>query len=228
MWRTKENPGKAPGTRAFPGCLHLSSVVQLQSKLNLSRIERIVASGPNFSEVGVCVTARARSRYNSITAEVGRVKVRMVENVEELRPELHGEAFVQLECLEEREIEPVEARPRYQTRLAAQRGGVAERNAAGRSAWNRHGRPRYSHGVSRSFTQFTWLVECGRVPNPVRTVRAFHRLDLDSKIRALAWHPKQVTSKSRGRSGLASEVGRLTALKGSDPVCGPSSNHGVR
>ena len=77
--------------------------VQLKSKLDLSRIVRRIAGRSNFSE------GRVRTReeiscsvdsHHSIAAESRSIEIRMIEDIEELSPELHREAFAQPEVLE--------------------------------------------------------------------------------------------------------------------------------
>ena len=45
---------------------------------------------------------------NSVAAEIRSVEVRVVEDIEELSPELQVEAFAELEVLEGGEIQPLE------------------------------------------------------------------------------------------------------------------------
>ena len=54
----------------------------------------------DFAEVRVGIVARASNRHHAVATEVGRVEVRVVEDVEELSPELSGEAFCDLEFFE--------------------------------------------------------------------------------------------------------------------------------
>ena len=87
-----------------PGCFYSPSsiglVVQLQSKLDLPRIIRSIASGPDLTEGSVREVARASNGLHAVAAKIGRIEVRMVKDVEELSPELHGDAVADLEALE--------------------------------------------------------------------------------------------------------------------------------
>ena len=77
----------------------ISLVIQLQSKLNLPRIVGSIASGSNLSEVATGEVGGAADGDNAVAAESRRVEVRVVKDVEELRPELQTETFVELEVL---------------------------------------------------------------------------------------------------------------------------------
>src|SRR3974390_2049051 len=54
--------------------------------------------------------AGAADRDNAVAAEVGGVKVRMVEDVEDLRTELESVALVECHVLEDREVHAMESR----------------------------------------------------------------------------------------------------------------------
>ena len=66
-------------------CLNISSVIQLQSKLYLSRWR---ASRSDLTKVGTVEVTGVRNRDDPVAPEVRSIEVRMVEYVEELRPEL--------------------------------------------------------------------------------------------------------------------------------------------
>src|SRR5579864_705194 len=92
---------KALRGSAFSGQhLALKLVVQLQSKLDLSRIVGSIASGSNFAEVRIREVARVGDRDNAVTAEARSVEVGVIEDIKELRPELQGEALGEPEVLE--------------------------------------------------------------------------------------------------------------------------------
>ena len=74
--------------------------VQLQSKLDLSRIVRSIASRSNFAEVSTGEVGGAADRDDAVATESRSVEVWMIENVEELRPELQAEALIKLEIFE--------------------------------------------------------------------------------------------------------------------------------
>lgn len=90
------SPGKAPCERASPGRHPSALVIQLEGKLNLPRIVRSIARGPNLTKVIAREVAGTGNRHHSVASEVRRIEVRMVEDVEELGPELHGEPIVEL------------------------------------------------------------------------------------------------------------------------------------
>ena len=89
----------------FPGCLHLSLVVELHSKLDLARILSGEAGRSNFTEGRAVEVVGTRDRGNTIAAEVGSIEGRVIEDVKELSPELHIKAFVDGNILERREVE---------------------------------------------------------------------------------------------------------------------------
>ncbi len=87
---------------AFPGKnATVRSVVQLQSELNLSRIIGSITSRSNFSEVRIGVVTRIRDRDNTIAAKIGSVEIRVIEDVEELRPELQRKTLAEFEVLKQ-------------------------------------------------------------------------------------------------------------------------------
>ena len=85
----------------LPEFFDLGLIVQLESKLNLSRIVWSIAGRPDFPEGGTGEIARVSDRYHAVTAEARRIEVRMVQDVEELGPELQREALAELHGLEE-------------------------------------------------------------------------------------------------------------------------------
>jgi len=83
-----ENPEKVPSGRTFPGRCHLSLEKQLQGKLDLSGVVRSITSRSNPAKVGRGEVARVANRDDTVAAEIRSIEVRMVEDVEELGPEL--------------------------------------------------------------------------------------------------------------------------------------------
>jgi len=70
--------------------------------LNLARIEGIVARGTDFAEVvHVVEIRRTGDSIHTVAAESRLVEIRMVQNVEELCPELQPVPFSHLEVLEQ-------------------------------------------------------------------------------------------------------------------------------
>lgn len=102
--------GEAPLSKHLPaGCL-LGLVVELESELDLPRVVRRIASRADQAEVGVGVICRSTDSYNSVTAKAWRVEVRMVEDVEDFRPELQSIPFLKHKILKDRKVQPVETR----------------------------------------------------------------------------------------------------------------------
>ena len=70
MHYAEEHPGRHPDGVPDRGVFHLKLVVQLQRKLNLPRIVRIVAGRSDFAEVRVGLVARTTDRDYAIAAHV--------------------------------------------------------------------------------------------------------------------------------------------------------------
>src|SRR5579863_8060057 len=105
----KNTPARHPEGVPYRGAVHLKLVVQLQRKLDLPRIVRIVARRSNFAEVRIGDVARTADRNYAVAAEVGSVEVRMVEDVKEFRSEFGRKALGNREFLEDREVQAMEA-----------------------------------------------------------------------------------------------------------------------
>src|SRR5260370_7952326 len=69
-------------------------VIQLQSELDLPRIVRSIARRADLAEGRIVVVARSRYCNNSITAEIRRVKVVVLCDVQELRTDLNAATLV--------------------------------------------------------------------------------------------------------------------------------------
>ena len=79
--------------------------IQFQSELDLPRIIWCVTRRSNFPEaIDIAEVAGSRNRNHAVAAEIGSVEVRMIEYVEELRPELQPETFVELHVFEHGEV----------------------------------------------------------------------------------------------------------------------------
>ena len=83
----------------------LNLVIQLESKLDLPRIVGSKPSGSNFTEVSTGKVARVRNRSHPVAAEIRCIEGRVIEDVKELSPELHGEALADRDILECGEVE---------------------------------------------------------------------------------------------------------------------------
>src|SRR5262245_48583497 len=83
---------------------------ELQPKLNLprsgSRARQLAEASRNYA-----IAVRVRAGENDAVAGIRRGEVRMVEDIEELDPELRVEAFGDRGLLEQREVEDLQARP---------------------------------------------------------------------------------------------------------------------
>jgi hypothetical protein len=88
----------------IPGCsssaTSIALVIQLQRELDLPWIVWSKSSGSDLTEGRVGEVAGASDGGDAVAAEVRRVEVGMVEDVEELSPELHRNAIADLEALE--------------------------------------------------------------------------------------------------------------------------------
>ena len=83
-------------------------VIQLYRELNLPRIIRSIARRSNFAERVTGEVTRSGYRGDSVSTKIGRIEVRVVQDVEELRPELQPESLGDLEVPEHREVHTLE------------------------------------------------------------------------------------------------------------------------
>ena len=86
---------------------------QLQSELDLPRIVGSITSGADPAKVRVGEIARTGDGHDAVAAEIRRVKVRVVENVEEFGPELQVDSFLDRERLKDREVQSTESGSRH-------------------------------------------------------------------------------------------------------------------
>ena len=86
-------------------------VVKLQSKLDLTLITWVVTRGADQTKVGVGEVFCVGDGDNTVASEARSTEVGMVEDVEELRTELHAVTVGELQILEEGQVEAVESRP---------------------------------------------------------------------------------------------------------------------
>src|SRR5579859_6209818 len=128
---TEKYPGAAPAGAA-PGCFHLSLEVQLQSKLNLSRIVRSIARRSNLTEGRAGEVPRISDRRHAVAAEVGGIEIRVIEDVEELSPELRREPLVDGNRLEYRQGELAQRRSVGRGGATAENSSTSQREASGR------------------------------------------------------------------------------------------------
>src|SRR5215469_1126386 len=105
-------PGRRSGGSAFPS-MASKSEVQLQGELNLTRIIGRVTRRSDLAEVAAGEVARSANGDYSVAAEVRRIEVRVIEDVEHLRAELQPEALGEQEVLKDREVQSSEARARH-------------------------------------------------------------------------------------------------------------------
>src|SRR5262249_26877100 len=148
-------------------CFHLNLVIELHRKLDLSRIVGCKTSRPDFSEGSAVEVAGIRNRRHAVAPEVGRIECRMIEDVKDLSPELHGEAFANRDVLKGREVE------------FSQAGSLSGRRI---TTENRRTSLLYTSRCSGS-PQRARLLESQGVPKPVKfSVRVF----VQAKLLALS------------------------------------------
>src|SRR5579863_3523119 len=139
----------------------------------------------------------------------------MVEDVEELRTELHRETLGDRELLEHRKVKAMEARPDSLARLGAESGRTIQREAAGDRGWIRS-----NH--SGHVGELAGLVKGCRVVDPERTRCAIDHFALNAQL-GIADLDVIALAGSGGCRSRAGEVERLAALQSDDPVCGPAA-----
>jgi len=82
---------------------------QFQSELDLPRVVRRIARRADSAEVVVGPVGGAADGHDAVTAEAGRVKVRVVKDVEDFRAELKLALLVERKVLKDGEVKSVEA-----------------------------------------------------------------------------------------------------------------------
>lgn len=199
--------GEAPLSKHLPaGCL-LGLVVELESELDLPRVVRRIASRADQSEVGVGVICRSTDSYNSVTAKAWRVEVRMVEDVEDFRPELQPIPFLKHKILKDRKVQPVETRARNLSQTS-QRIVASERYAAGGFAGPQHAR----------------LREGRRITEPTQVLSVRERYIMQTKLQRLA-REQNAASKALCGSLRTAQTDRLSVLERRNPHELPTTNH---
>ncbi len=94
-----ESPARALPRSASCGGYSLHPLEQeLQSELDLTRVVRSIAGGPDFAKVRTGIVTGVSDGYDAVAPEVRRVEVRMIEDVKDLRPELKRVAFLDGGC----------------------------------------------------------------------------------------------------------------------------------
>ena len=83
---------------------------ELQGKLDLSRIVRCQACGPDGAEVRVEVVSGTRDGNHAVPAEIGGIECRVIGDVKDLGSELQGFSFRDCEVLKDGEVYSVEGR----------------------------------------------------------------------------------------------------------------------
>src|SRR6266571_1461205 len=108
-WISTRSEEKALQRSAFPGKdAILSSVIQLQSELDLARIVWSIARRSDFSKIGISEIGCPRNCDNAVPSKSRIIEVRVVENIEELSAELQQETFGESHVLEGREVQALE------------------------------------------------------------------------------------------------------------------------
>src|SRR5205809_3700988 len=82
---------------------------QFQSELDLPRVVRRIARRADSAEVVVGPVGGAADGHDAVTAEAGRIKVRVVKDVEDFRAELKLALLVERKVLKDGEVKSVEA-----------------------------------------------------------------------------------------------------------------------
>jgi hypothetical protein len=182
--------------------------VQLQSELDLPRVVRSITGGSNLAEGRTIELTRVGNCYNAVTAEIRSVEVRVVENIEDLRPELEAEPLAQSNVLESGEIQPVESRS-WNLRDAAQGGSTCQRNASG-------GRIGLRNATG---AQDTRLSECSGIAVPTQVPTG---VSVQPKAKWLSGIEITATQRGRSSAGTA-EANRLATLQRGAPVYAPAS-----
>jgi len=83
-------------------------VIELQRELDLSRIVWSIARRADLAEVRARKVRRAGNCDHTVAAKSRSIEVGVVQDVEELRPELQAEALLHLKFLKSGEIQPAE------------------------------------------------------------------------------------------------------------------------
>jgi len=210
----KKTPERRPKGLPSRGIFILCSVVQLESKLDLPRIVRSIAVDPTSPKMRIVEVARAPNRYDPVPTEVRRVEVRVVEDIEELSPELHRETIVQLQGLEHRVIQTMESRSKGFT---ATRRANAAAPCRGTHPVGEFGIGPVAPNLQGCAKAEALLIQNGLLIPPFAAI-------------ALFWIPScwlcpatriVLQFCSGSGSGRATEVDRLAALKRGNPVDRP-------
>ena len=181
---------------------HTNLEVEFQSKLDLPRIVRSIAGRSDLAKAGTGEVPRSRDRNHAVTAEVWRIEVGVIKDVEEFSPEFQPEPLSQLHILENREIHSLERRSSDLVGRASECGDWAGQRSAGRRLTERVGvleETQLSVGV-----------------------------DMQSTAQRLPWHDQIVAVRACGRrDGIsrASEGNRLTSLEHHGRIDAPASKY---
>src|SRR5208282_1418738 len=137
--RSSRNNKGAPMRRgALVGCALVSLEQKLQSQLDLTRVLGGEACRSDVPKVHVIVSARIRDGGDAVSAKIRRIERGVVEDVEELTPELEVEPLAQLEVLEQGVVESSYAGAGNLAITPAQQGQIIRY----RDATRRGSRPR--------------------------------------------------------------------------------------
>src|SRR6185369_14169714 len=133
----------------------------------------------------------------------------------ELSPELHREAFPELEVLEGGEIQPLERRPGNLGRRPAQQ---AEATVDWNATWHRS-------RIRSGRAEYARLCECSRVPEEARLPV---RVGVHASFEVLARDYDVVASRAVAGVGRTAKGDGLSALQHGTPAHSPASQQSVR
>src|SRR4051812_29312410 len=145
----------------------LSSEEKLEGELNLARRAGVARGEARVGD-------DAEGRAAGLRDAAGLPEVGVVEDVEELRAELHAHVLGEVRVLDDREVHVVEARA--DDDVAAETPVVEDRTAArnrhgqreGRARGARAARPRVAHGVREPLIRAADYLDCADLVGPER------------------------------------------------------------
>ena len=177
------------------------SELEPQRELNLAAVSGTSRSG-NDTGRGTDVSAREDN-------EIGCIKVRVIHDVEDLRPELQADALVKWDVLEYGEVQAMKARSGNLCWPTAQcRNPTIDKR-----------------GSNRCLCTLRWLSEGGGVSKPAKLSLC---VCVQAQIQGLTRH-KEIIAASRGCGAVGATKGDwLASLKSGDPLNAPTADKLVR
>src|SRR5262249_26963815 len=150
--------------------------------------------------VAACPVGGATDCNDAIAAKARRVEIRVVEDVEDFRPELQLALLVKRNVLEDGEVKPVEAGTRNLGNSAQVRRGATSHNGASRR-----------------------IRECSRIPKPAQLAVA---VCVQAQLQGLTRKERAATGSLQAVV-YASKCNRLATLQGCNPLHTPPSDESV-